>query len=344
MKSLSTAYAAAIDKPFPNPILLLTIEFSSPSSKTLYLCSRAFSPGNTYDGNVYDPLVKAWGEMRLGDIEPVRYNLKAGDVSFAIQNGVPVGGYDSFSELLAAFDWAFADVTFRQIDADAMAAADGATIFKGKIENLEMMTRSEINIRASGYELSFLNLWPNIVVNTTDYSGADPDDQGKMLAQVWGSCKRVPFRAVDAGGLTTAAEDIDNSETTIDATDTTAFPSSGTIQIDVEQMTYTGKTATSFTGVTRGTGGTTAVEHDLGANIAEIQASYVYIMGHAVKAFNGVYVDGVLQPTGNYTAYTGQVGDQLAGYGALAVIEFSTLPSIVKQTNVDVNDTIAVSD
>ena len=39
---------------------------------------------------------------------------------------------------------------------------------------------------------------------------------------------------------------------------TTGFSSSGALQIDDEQFTYTGVTATTFTGVTRATNSTTA--------------------------------------------------------------------------------------
>lgn len=47
--------------------------------------------------------------------------------------------------------------------------------------------------------------------------------------------------------------------TTINVTDTTGFAAAGTILIDSEQITYSGKTGTSFTGCTRG-----------------VQASYIY--------------------------------------------------------------------
>jgi hypothetical protein len=42
---------------------------------------------------------------------------------------------------------------------------------------------------------------------------------------------------------------------------TTGFSSSGTLQIDDEQFTYTGITSTTFTGVTRATSSTTAAVH-----------------------------------------------------------------------------------
>jgi len=48
---------------------------------------------------------------------------------------------------------------------------------------------------------------------------------------------------------------------TITVKNTTGFSSSGTIQIDSELFTYTGKTATTFTGITRATSGTSAAAH-----------------------------------------------------------------------------------
>jgi hypothetical protein len=54
---------------------------------------------------------------------------------------------------------------------------------------------------------------------------------------------------------------IDDSVTTITVDATSSFPSSGVIDIDSELITYTGKTATDFTGCVRGAKGTTAASH-----------------------------------------------------------------------------------
>lgn len=54
---------------------------------------------------------------------------------------------------------------------------------------------------------------------------------------------------------------INSGVTTITVDDTTAFPSTGTLKIDSEEMTYTGKTGTTFTGLTRGANSTVAASH-----------------------------------------------------------------------------------
>lgn len=51
------------------------------------------------------------------------------------------------------------------------------------------------------------------------------------------------------------------SSTTINVTDTTNYPATGTLLVDAEIITYSGKTSTSFTGCVRGTNGSTAAIH-----------------------------------------------------------------------------------
>lgn len=54
---------------------------------------------------------------------------------------------------------------------------------------------------------------------------------------------------------------INASVTTITVDSTSIFPTSGTLLIGAEQITYTGKTSTTFTGCTRGANSTTAASH-----------------------------------------------------------------------------------
>lgn len=57
---------------------------------------------------------------------------------------------------------------------------------------------------------------------------------------------------------------IDNVVTTITVNSTTAFTTTGTLLIDEELITYSGKNATQFTGCVRGVSGTTAASHTSG--------------------------------------------------------------------------------
>ena len=62
---------------------------------------------------------------------------------------------------------------------------------------------------------------------------------------------------------------INNSTTTITVVSTSAFTASGAIWIDGEYITYSGTTATDFTGCVRGADGTTAASHLSGAQVSQ---------------------------------------------------------------------------
>ena len=74
----------------------------------------------------------------------------------------------------------------------------------------------------------------------------------------------------------TLVTDIPNGSSTanIVVTDNTAFPTAGTIMIQQEFITYTGKSAgTTFTGITRGTNGSSAASHAPGVYVTSAQAT-----------------------------------------------------------------------
>jgi hypothetical protein len=80
------------------------------------------------------------------------------------------------------------------------------------------------------------------------------------------------------GGIVTPATTttlnggIDAVVTTITVNSTSAFPTSGRLDIGTELITYTGKTATDFTGCVRGANGTTAASHLTGAVVTNATA------------------------------------------------------------------------
>lgn len=71
---------------------------------------------------------------------------------------------------------------------------------------------------------------------------------------------------LNATGVTLAAS-ISSSDAAIPLTDASAFPDSGTILIDQEQIAYTGKQGNTLTGASRGANGTVAASHAQGAAV-----------------------------------------------------------------------------
>lgn len=85
-----------------------------------------------------------------------------------------------------------------------------------------------------------------------------------------GAFLRFPNGAFHQDGATTLTAGISNVSTTpIPVVSTDLFATSGHIIIGTEIIAYTGKTSTTFTGITRGVYGTTNVSHSTGANVTE---------------------------------------------------------------------------
>ena len=88
-----------------------------------------------------------------------------------------------------------------------------------------------------------------------------------------GGFLKFPNGAFHQNGYTTLTNAIPNSSSTatIVVGSTTGFASAGTILIGSELIRYTGKTATSFTGITRSVYGSTGSSHSAGVYVSEAQ-------------------------------------------------------------------------
>ena len=73
----------------------------------------------------------------------------------------------------------------------------------------------------------------------------------------------------DTISTTTLDGSLSDSATTVTVASTTGFDSAGIIHIGNEEITYTGTTSTTFTGATRGAGGTTASAHSDATQVAQ---------------------------------------------------------------------------
>lgn len=103
----------------------------------------------------------------------------------------------------------------------------------------------------------------------------------------------LPQGAFFQDGVTTLTSNISNADTTIPVASTASFQSTGTIYIGSELINYTGKTATSFTGCTRGQYSTSNAAHVAGVYIGEAQAATgaVALFMSETTSSNGVALD-----------------------------------------------------
>jgi hypothetical protein len=103
----------------------------------------------------------------------------------------------------------------------------------------------------------------------------------------------LPQGAFFQDGVTTLTADISNADTTIPVVSTEKFQNTGTIFIGSELISYTGRTATSFTGCTRGQYSSSNAAHVTGAYVAEAQAATapVALFMSETTSSNGVILD-----------------------------------------------------
>jgi len=109
-------------------------------------------------------------------------------------------------------------------------------------------------------------------IRVRHYYTVGPDVQAQGFGWSLGS-----WGGQEVGAFTTTlAADINDSTTTITLTDASQFPSSGTnfIQIGTEEISYTGISTNTLTGVTRGVRNTTAASHSAGATVTN-SSNYV---------------------------------------------------------------------
>jgi hypothetical protein len=87
-----------------------------------------------------------------------------------------------------------------------------------------------------------------------------------------GAFLKFPNGAFHQDGYTTLTANMTNNGTTpIQVTSTDGFLSAGALIIGSELVKYTGKTSTTFTGITRGAYGSTNVAHTAGVYVSEAQ-------------------------------------------------------------------------
>jgi hypothetical protein len=232
---------------------LLEIEAAS----TLYYSDQKL----TVDAQVYSAMVKGFGKVRNGRAGVELYNIPR------IDDQIKPG------QTITFYFWMV-----------GLASGDKAKIFKGVINE---------DIKGGAPTLSFtcsgMGEWFDKEIlqplSPASYPNADPSYYGRFIPEILGVVKNIECLPIEAGMATTLRADITSSQTTIEITDyaheSLAFPSSGTVFIGDEKITYTSITQSdtpTLNGCTRGVSGTTATSHSYGDAVLEDVASVKYKM------------------------------------------------------------------
>lgn len=112
----------------------------------------------------------------------------------------------------------------------------------------------------------------------------------------------VPYGSFYQDGTTTLTANMTNVSTTpIQVASTALFAPSGALLIEQELISYTAKTATTFTGITRGVYGTTNVAHNTGVFVSESLGVPSATVGQAI-IFTGTLASYGIELSGTNTS------------------------------------------
>ncbi|OOZ37446.1 phage tail protein [Solemya velesiana gill symbiont] len=312
MRTLSASLSAELARN-DGPRFRLLLHIDAPDLATRRLCTDTRTIGiHDYTG-------------KLLNVSPIYEGIdQVGDLSIELADT----WHNRNSAMLAATVW----LGLWAVGSDL---ADASTVFKGEIS--DPVDRSGGRIRFD--VISHANRHDRRIgapLSEADYPGADPDVLGKIMPEYYGSHTDVPCLPIDAGALDTLALDIDDIVDTLPLSDAVRFPSSGTIQIGYEQITYAGIADNNLTGCTRGANSTTAAAHQKGAQVGEVKTQYDYLVAnHPATALSNVKVNGVLQEGTDFTLLTDDNGQ--------AKIRFTTLPKLERSVDIEISDDIEFS-
>jgi len=192
------------------------------------------------------------------DVTPLRETTSAGDVTFSATNASSIITVTDTNHGAIVGDF----VTF-----------SGAVSLGGNIGPAVLNKEHQITsiVDANTYTINV----STFVANSSDTGNGGSSVVGAYQVNTglnvgvggpgWGAGL---FGGVTNNALTTTLNgNINDSVTTLTLTSASSFPSSGTVLIGTELISYSGKSTNDLTGLTRGTSGTTAAAHNSGDTV-----------------------------------------------------------------------------
>ena len=197
------------------------------------------------------------------DVTPLRMTTTAGEVTFAATNGSPIITVTDVAHGAQAGDF----VTYS--GAVSLGGNITASILNAEFQITTYISSNQYTITASvnANSSDSGNGGASVVGAYQITTGTDIYTQNVGWgAGTWGGIVFGTATTVITGGT------LSSSNTTVTVSSTAAFTSSGSILIDSETITYSGKTATTFTGCTRGVSGSgsgAAATHADGSTVTQ---------------------------------------------------------------------------
>jgi len=168
-------------------------------------------------------------------------------------------------------------------------------------------------------------------VTVEDFPLASTKSLGAFMPWVFGVKDNCPLKLVGGGQFSFLATSLEVSDTTAFLESVTGFPTSGTIFIDNEVITYTGKNTSnnSLTGLTRAADGTQEEAHSTGARVRlKPPGGYVFLVAdHHCYFLQNVEVNGVRYQGSDFVFSNTTLGGKKIAYCTITDLPILSIQS-----------------
>jgi hypothetical protein len=307
----------------------LSVSTPAPSVEALSAISPLGLTASLARPDVFTPLAveKLRGRTRLEPVWLVEVELlNSGPTLYFSDRNVTVGGrrYENYLEGLSGseerFDLRFrndpfmsygrlveigdehpfegAAVTVKEVYLDpstgsgqAGGQSEPVELFRGVLEEPRRIDLMGFACGVTPVDRAMDRKWSQPVINTSDYPFAH-EDLGEVEPIVYGSQVLVPALRVDWGARTTLQVKATAEAAGLVLSDASRFPSSGSVWVDNEKVSYAAKSGNALTGCSRAQDGTEATAHRAGADVVEARGQYDSLLAsHELQGVGEVYAE-----------------------------------------------------
>jgi hypothetical protein len=289
MPTLTTDAVARTERRTGGVSYAMCLEFTAPETLTLWLSDVP----RDVAGHTCLPLVLSWGDAAL-TMNTLDVDGRPATVEgITLRNDKPVAGRAHLSDLIwtpynaSGYTWGGARATLYQL----FAGLDDADKVSHGVFYLEEPTRITLtSLSVSMSDLSLLIEDRSLVTKITraDFALAPPASVGRSIPWPIGVLREVPTIPIVDGAASNLVDGVTIDATSLVLEDATYFPTSGTGQCEDEQVTWTGKSGNTLTGLTRAANGTTASAHPDKETFFECRSgtsAYRFLVGEGLTDF-----------------------------------------------------------
>jgi hypothetical protein len=290
---LTAAFIAAKNSSSRKPRQLLVFQF--PVVGNVYISDQEITLG----GHTYQALVENWGTLVDSSGAESDFTAETRQMSVTLWNGgsSPFSGYflkeDPENVEVLLYQWFDGLADADKLLLDRFVVQDPIQFDEAsRLLTLDLVSINQRYVAKCGGTVTTA-LWPKALA----------EHVGQAIPLIFGAAGECNTLCVKTAPKATLYGSIAPKSTTIECNESlAAFPASGILQIEEEQIQYSSRTDKMFTVSVRGYGGTTKTSHPDNAEVHQLITDHTYLLGELpIASVTGVRVDGYPAPAGTYS-------------------------------------------